>query len=47
MQNCNTNRQFAFARDLDGVRVVVTVNNDDNDAWMNLLPEMHLNMSAL
>lgn len=31
-----TNRQFAFARDLDGVRVVVTVNNDDNDAWMNL-----------
>lgn len=31
-----TNRQFAFARDLDGVRVVVTVNNDDNDAWINL-----------
>lgn len=31
-----TNRQFAFARDLDGVRVVITVNNDDNDAWMNL-----------
>ena len=31
-----TNRQFAFARDLDGVHVVVTVNNDDNDAWMNL-----------
>ena len=31
-----TNRQFAFARDLDSVRVIVTVNNDDNDAWMNL-----------
>ena len=31
-----TNRQFAFARDLDSVRVVVTVNNDDNGAWMNL-----------
>ena len=31
-----TNRQFAFARDLDNVRVIVTVNNDDNDAWMNL-----------
>ena len=31
-----TNRQFAFARDLDGVRVIVTVNNDDNDACMNL-----------
>ena len=26
-----TNRQFAFARDLDSVRVIVTVNNDDND----------------
>ena len=31
-----TNRQYAFARDLDGVRVIVTVNNDDNEAWMNL-----------
>ena len=31
-----TNRQFAFARDLDGIRVIVTVNNDDNDAGMNL-----------
>ena len=29
-----TNRQFAFARDLDGVRVIVTVNNDDNAAGM-------------
>ena len=34
-----TNRQFAFARDLDGVRVIVTVNNDDNDACMNLPAE--------
>lgn len=32
-----TNRQFAFARDLDGVRVIVTVNNDDNAAGMSLL----------
>lgn len=31
-----TNRQFAFARDLDGVRVIVTVNNDDNATGMNL-----------
>ena len=31
-----TNRQFAFARDLDGVRVIVTVNNDDNAAGMSL-----------
>ena len=31
-----TNRQFAFARDLDGVRVIVTVNNDDTEAEMNL-----------
>ena len=31
-----TNRQFAFARDLDGVRVIVTVNNDDNSAGMSL-----------
>ena len=31
-----TNRQFAFARDLDGVRVIVTVNNDDNAAGMDL-----------
>ena len=25
-----------FARDLDGMRVIVTVNNDDSDAEMNL-----------
>ena len=31
-----TNRQFAFARDLDGVRVIVTVNNDDNATGMSL-----------
>lgn len=31
-----TNRQFAFARDLNGVRVIVTVNNDDSEAEMNL-----------
>ena len=31
-----TNRQYAFARDLNGVRMIVTVNNDDNDAFMNL-----------
>lgn len=31
-----TNLQFAFARDLDGVRVIVTVNNDDNAAGMSL-----------
>ena len=31
-----TNRQFAFARDLDGIRVFVTVNNDDNAADMSL-----------
>ena len=31
-----TNRQFAFARDIDGVRVIVTVNNDDNAAGMSL-----------
>lgn len=31
-----TNRQFAFARDLDGVRVIITVNNDDSEAEMNL-----------
>ena len=31
-----TNRQFAFSRDLDGVRVIVTVNNDDNAAGMSL-----------
>ena len=32
-----TNRQFAFARDLDGIRVIVTVNNDDNAADMSCL----------
>lgn len=31
-----TNRQYAFARDLNNVRVIVTVNNDDNAAGMNL-----------
>ena len=31
-----TNRQYAFARDLDGIRVIVTANNDDNTASMNL-----------
>ena len=31
-----TNRQFAFARDLEGMRVIVTVNNDDNAADMSL-----------
>lgn len=31
-----TNRQYAFARDLNGVRVIVTVNNDDGEAGMNL-----------
>ena len=31
-----TNRQFAFARDLDGVRVIVTVNNDVNAAGLSL-----------
>ena len=31
-----TNRQYAFARDLDGVRVIITVNNDDNAASMDL-----------
>ena len=31
-----TNRQYAFARDLDGVRVIVTVNNDDNASSMSL-----------
>ena len=31
-----TNRQFAFARDLEGMRVIVTVNNDASDAEMNL-----------
>lgn len=31
-----TNRQYAFARDLDGRRVVVTVNNDDNGAAVDV-----------
>ena len=31
-----TNRQFAFARDLEGILVIVTMNNDDSDAEMNL-----------
>ena len=31
-----TNRQFAYARDLDGTRVIVSVNNDDVPAGMHL-----------
>ena len=31
-----TNRQFAYARDLDGTRVIVAVNNDDAPAGMHL-----------
>lgn len=31
-----TNRQFAFSRDLEQYRVIVTVNNDDQDAEMHL-----------
>ena len=31
-----TNRQYAFARELDNVRVIVSVNYDDNAAGMNL-----------
>ena len=31
-----TNRQFAYARDLDGPRVIVSVNNDDAPAGMHL-----------
>ena len=30
-----TNRQFAYARDLDGTRVIVSVNNDDAPAGMH------------
>lgn len=32
-----TNRQFAYARDLDGTRVIVSVNNDDAPAGMHLV----------
>lgn len=31
-----TNRQFAFSRELDDTKVIVSVNNDDNDAQMTL-----------
>lgn len=31
-----TNRQYAFSRNLDGVSVVVAVNNDDNDCSLSL-----------
>ena len=31
-----TNRQFAYARDLDGTRVIVSVNNDDAPSGMHL-----------
>ena len=31
-----TNRQFAYARDLDGTRVIISVNNDDAPAGMHL-----------
>lgn len=31
-----TNRQYAFSRNYDGVSVIVTVNNDDNDSVMTV-----------
>lgn len=31
-----TTQQYAFSRDLDGERVIITVNNADNSAWMNV-----------
>lgn len=31
-----TNCQYAFERNYDGMSVIVTVNNADNDVWMNL-----------
>lgn len=31
-----TNRQYVFARDLDGVRVIAAVNNDDTAAWIDV-----------
>lgn len=31
-----TNRQYAFARELDGKSVMVAVNNDEKPAWVNL-----------
>ena len=34
-----TTRQYAFARSLDGKSVLITVNNDDQNAWFNL-PDM-------
>ncbi len=33
---CSPTASMLFARDLDGVRVIVTVNNDDNAASMDL-----------
>ena len=31
-----TNRQYAFARELDGKSVMIAVNNDEKSAWINL-----------
>ncbi len=31
-----TNRQYAFSRKLDAENVIITVNNDDNPAWINV-----------
>ncbi len=31
-----TNRQYAYVRDLNGEQVLSAVNNDDNDAWLDL-----------
>lgn len=31
-----TTRNYAYCRDLDGERVIITVNNDDNPAWFDL-----------
>ncbi len=31
-----TNRQYAYVRDLNGEQVLSAVNNDDQDAWLNL-----------
>ncbi len=34
-----TNRQYAFSRRLDDENVIITVNNDDNPAWINVPAE--------
>ncbi len=31
-----TNRQYAFSRKMDSENVIITVNNDDNPAWINV-----------